>query len=1054
MTPARWAQMKEIFSAAQEKPVSEREAFLNDVCADASLREEVRKLLEAEDRPALESPVAGMLAAPARPAVIGRYRIIRLLGEGGMGAVYEAEQDQPRRTVALKVIRSGLASRELLRRFEHEAQALGRLHHPGIAQIYEAGTADTGFGPQPYFAMEFIQGASLLRYAEAHELGTRARLELMARICEAVHHAHQRGIIHRDLKPGNILVDETGQPKVVDFGVARATDADAQATRQTDLGQLVGTLAYMSPEQVLGDPLALDTRSDVYALGVLLFELLAGRMPYQIGSQLPKAVQTIREEDPARLSTISRAYRGDIETIVAKALEKDKARRYQSAAELAADIQRYLQDEPIVARRSTTTYHLRKFARRHRALVIGVAAVFLTLVGGVIVSTWEAARAWRAGQEALRQRDSAAAAQQASQKERDRALNAERTATNAERTATEERNRAVAEKQHADTESATAKAISDFLQNDLLAQASAWSQARPDNKPDPDLKVRTALDRAAARIAGRFDRQPLVEAAIRQTIGQAYKDLGVYPEAQHQLDRALGLRSHALGEQHPLTLETMYSLAMLYRSQGKYGEAEQLVTKVLEARRRTRGEWNVGTVEALSALAALDRLQGKYPQSESMYSKVLEMRRRILGRGHPDTLNAMNDLAVLYFSEGKFAAAESLLTHLLDLRQRANGEEHPDTLISKGNLADVYRKEGKYALSEPLFVQVLETRRRVLGEEHPLTLTTEEALAALYLAQGKYPQSASMFSKVLEARRRTLGGNHPATLITMNDLAVLHVAEGKYAEAELLLTEVVDIRRRLNGEEHPDTLNGMYNLADLYRREGKYTLAEPLILQVMERRRRAYGEEHPGTLNAMYMLGMLYGQEGRDAEAEPLEIKALAGRRRVLGEEHPSTLSSMAALAALYQEEGKSSAAEPLLTNALETSRRVLGPAHATTRLCAVSLAKLRLEQQKYAEAETLLRGSLNAKDNEGPYSWQPFEHRSLLGLSLMEQSKLAEAEPLLLAGYRGLLERKSVLPVAVSVEQAGERVVQLYTRWGKADQAAQWRQEVQAAALGTPGSK
>jgi len=417
MTPARWAQMKEIFSAAQEKPVSEREAFLNDVCADASLREEVRKLLEAEDRPALESPVAGMLAAPARPAVIGRYRIIRLLGEGGMGAVYEAEQDQPRRTVALKVIRSGLASRELLRRFEHEAQALGRLHHPGIAQIYEAGTADTGFGPQPYFAMEFIQGASLLRYAEAHELGTRARLELMVKVCEAVHHAHQRGIIHRDLKPGNILVDETGQPKVVDFGVARATDADAQATRQTDLGQLVGTLAYMSPEQVLGDPLALDTRSDVYALGVLLFELLAGRMPYQIGSQLPKAVQTIREEDPARLSSISRVYRGDVETIVAKALEKDKARRYQSAAELAADIRRYLNDEPIMARRSTTTYHLRKFARRHRALVVGVAAALTMLIAGVIASTWEAVRAQRAEHEALQQRDRAATAQHAAQNE-------------------------------------------------------------------------------------------------------------------------------------------------------------------------------------------------------------------------------------------------------------------------------------------------------------------------------------------------------------------------------------------------------------------------------------------------------------------------------------------------------------------------------------------------------------------------------------------------------------------------------------------------------------
>src|SRR5215831_1152755 len=319
---------------------------------------------EPEDARSLQTSAT----APGH-TVIGRYRILRLIGEGGMGAVYEAEQDHLRRTVALKIIKPGLASPELLRRFEQESQALGRLQHPGIARIYDAGTADTGFGPQPYFAMEFIHGKSLLEYAKAHELNTRQRLELMAKVCEAVHHAHQRFIIHRDLKPGNILVDESGQPKVLDFGVARVTDSDAQATRQTDVGRLVGTLAYMSPEQVLADPLELDTRSDVYALGVILFELLAGRLPYKISRQLHEAVQTIREEEPAPLSAISRAYRGDIETIVAKALEKDKERRYASAADLASDIRHFLKDEPIVARWPSATYRLRKFTRRHKALV-------------------------------------------------------------------------------------------------------------------------------------------------------------------------------------------------------------------------------------------------------------------------------------------------------------------------------------------------------------------------------------------------------------------------------------------------------------------------------------------------------------------------------------------------------------------------------------------------------------------------------------------------------------------------------------------------------------
>src|SRR5215471_15825455 len=380
------------FAAALELPACERPSFLtSEYPNDPALRAEVEALLRNyQAAGSFLEPIAGSRlpslaeATSFLPTAIGCYRIRRLVGQGAMGAVYEATQEHPRRTVALKVIKPGWANPELLRRFEQESQALARLQHPCIAQIYEAGMADAGFGPQPYFAMELIRGRSLREYAEEHHLDTEQRLQLMVRICEGVQHAHQRGLIHRDLKPGNILVDETGQPKILDFGVARVTDSDTQTTRQTDLGQLVGTLAYMSPEQALGDPLELDTRSDVYALGVILYELLAGRLPYTVSRNLPEAVQTIREEDPAPLSSISRNYRGDIETIVAKALEKDKGRRYVSAADLAGDIRRYLADEPIVARPPSTTYQLQKFARRHKAVVGGVAAVFVVLVAGII----------------------------------------------------------------------------------------------------------------------------------------------------------------------------------------------------------------------------------------------------------------------------------------------------------------------------------------------------------------------------------------------------------------------------------------------------------------------------------------------------------------------------------------------------------------------------------------------------------------------------------------------------------------------------------------------
>ena len=443
----------------------ERESYYAEHDVAPPVRDEVESLLRF-DRAAAASlghvvaSAAGTILPDAAALSVGRrygsFRPMRLLGRGGMGSVYEAEQDSPRRTVALKVIHPGLTSPDLVRRFELESHALGRLQHPGIAQIYEAGTADTGFGAQPYFAMELVRGETLSEYVQSHQLTTRERLELMRRVCEAVHHAHQRGIIHRDLKPGNILVDETGQPKILDFGVARVTDTEFQTTRQTSAGQLVGTLSYMSPEQVLADPLDLDTRSDVYALGVILFELLAERLPYNTTGKLHEVIHAIREEDPVPLRTIDRAYRGDIEVIVSKALEKDKARRYASAADLAADIQRHLRDEPVFARTPSAAYQLRKFTKRHTAVVAAVLAVFLVLVAAVVVSTFQAARARRAEQTAL--------------------------------------------------------AISDFLQHDLLALASVVSQARnrtPTSRCAPRWIARRAASPADSKLTGRGSSNPL-----------------------------------------------------------------------------------------------------------------------------------------------------------------------------------------------------------------------------------------------------------------------------------------------------------------------------------------------------------------------------------------------------------------------------------------------------------------------------------------------------------------------------------------------------------------
>jgi predicted Ser/Thr protein kinase len=428
-----------LFQQATELDPAQRGAFLDEQCAgDLDLRSAVEQLLrfdiEAESEPEfLRSPGAYVRAAlplpaePGPPAYIGRYRVVRRHGEGGMGTVYEAEQDNPRRLVALKVIRAGRVSADFLNRFKHEAQILGRLQHPGIAQVYEAGRGEDG---QPFFAMEFIHGTPLDEYARDRDLDAPARLELLAKVCEAVQHAHDKGVIHRDLKPANILVDPCGQPKVLDFGVARVTDADVLSTSsQTQTGQLLGTLRYMSPEQLAARPSGLDRRSDVYALGVILFELLAHRLPYHL-DHLPghEAARVIQHQEPSRLGSIDKLYRGDLEIIVAKALEKEKTRRYASAGDLASDIGRYLRGEAILARPASALYKLRKFARRNSALVAGISGIFAALLVGTVVSILFALRAHenaraaeRARLEANRARDAALAARAAAQAETYRA---------------------------------------------------------------------------------------------------------------------------------------------------------------------------------------------------------------------------------------------------------------------------------------------------------------------------------------------------------------------------------------------------------------------------------------------------------------------------------------------------------------------------------------------------------------------------------------------------------------------------------------------------------
>ena len=1035
--------------------------------------------------------LAGPAAGPAPvaqefPESIGHYRILRVLGEGGMGAVYEAEQEHPRRTVALKVIKAVWSNPDLIRRFEQESQALGRLHHPGIAQIYEAGSADTGFGRQPFFAMELIRGKPLTLYAESEQLNTRQRLELMIQVCEAVEHAHQRGIIHRDLKPGNILVDENGQPKILDFGLARFTDSDAHATRQTDVGQLLGTLAYMSPEQVLADPFALDTRSDVYALGIILYELLAGKLPYAIGRQLHEAVQTIRERDAAPLSTINRAYRGDVETIVSKALEKDKERRYASAAALALDLRRHLTDQPITAQPPSAAYQLEKFARRHKALVAGVAAVFVVLVAGVVASTLEAARARSAEKAAL-------AAQQAATRDRDRAVRAEsqaeqdrNRAQGAEAKALRDRNLALEQKKRADSAAATAAAVNGFLQNDLLAQASAANQSGPNARPDPDLKVRTALDRAAVRLDGKFNRQPEVEGAIRDTIGRTYGDLGLYRESRKQLESALELQRRTLGPGNAATLRTLNDLAETVVNQGKLDEAEPLFKRSLEISRRVLGPDDPGTLRAMHGLAYIDQVQGKFAQAEAIDAEALEINRRVRGSDNLTTLGAMTSLANLYALRGKYDQAEELFRRALEALRRVAGPEHPSTLDCMTDLASALTDRGKYAQAEELNSQALEIERRVLGPEHAATLTAMNRLGLDYDGLGQFAKAEELHRQALEISRRVLGPEHQTTLSALTNLGIDYEHLGQLAKAEELDIQSLEIHKRLFGIDHPGTLDSLNNLAIVYAEENKFDPAEKLFRQAFELERKVFGPEYPSTLRAMDNLAELLAVRGRYPEAEPLYRQALETRSRVLGPEqrdtlvsmqglantlgaqgryaeaeslfsrdleirrrqsrggNPGTLSVLSDFASMYQRQGRYDKAEAYAAEAL-AGRRTQAAASGDTADAAGALALAYVSEGKFAESRTLAREAVDFDRKKRPDEWQRFRDESLLGAALAGQKSLGEAEPLLLAGYRGMAERQEQMSASdrAYLRFAAGWLVQLYQDWGKAEQAANWRRKV-----------
>jgi serine/threonine protein kinase len=815
-----------------------------------------RSLLEMHDAqgPSATEPMVTKVAEQPG-AVIGSYKLLQQIGEGGFGVVFMAEQSHPvQRKVALKLIKPGMDSRQVIARFEAERQALAIMDHPNIARVYDGGITLSG---RPYFVMELVKGVPITRYCDEHHLTPRERLELFVPVCQAVQHAHQKGIIHRDLKPSNVMVciyDGKPVPKIIDFGVAKATASKlTERTLYTEFGAIVGTLEYMSPEQAQLDQLDIDTRSDIYSLGVLLYELLTGTTPFQRKqlrqTKLDEMLRLIREQEPptpsTRLSTtaelpaiavnrgleprkLTSLVRGELDWIVMKALDKDRNRRYETANELARDIERYLHNEPVEACPPSTAYRLRKFAAKNKNLLTVAGAFALLLVAGATISTWQAVRA-----------------------------------TLAEK-------RAETSTQEARTQADISQAVNDFLNHSLLGQAS------PELTADRDLKVRTLLDRAATKIEGKFPQQPLVEAAIRATLGRTYEALGEYEHAEQHWRRGHELYKQTLGPEHRQSLSSMAILGQMLMHLARLEEARQLEEEAVSLQQRFLGPEDPDTLWSMNCLAwVLDR-QGRFQEADKLLQELLPLRRRILGPEHLDTLRTMHLVTVILYRQGRFDECLKLDEELLSLQQRILGAEHPDTLTTRISLASVLGGQGRFEEARCMDEELLPLCRRILGPEHDRTIAIMGDLAWAFKQQGRLDEARALYDEMLRLRRRLRGPEHTDTLQSMHDLALVLADQGRLEEACKLHEETLGLRRRLLGAEHPDTLWSMHILGRVLTLLGRLEEARQLLEQVVQTRLRTLGIEHGETVGAMRELVVVLRQQGRLDDVRKLSQQIVA----------------------------------------------------------------------------------------------------------------------------------------------------------------------------------